>query len=316
MKPAIITENLVKIYKERSHRPIRALDGLSLEVRQGEVFGLLGRNGAGKTTLLKILTTLLTPNLGRASILGFDVVKHPLEVRRRICAVLQENAVEMFLSVEDNLITYAMFHGIPREEHRARIDRVVELFGLAEHRKQKVIDLSGGLKRRVQVAKVFMLESPVVFLDEATTGMDPLNKRTTLDAIREVARQGRTLVLTTHILQEAEELCDRIAIIDHGTCLACGDLPMIKSLAADAVDITVAVANVSAFFLQKVQQFQVLNFRHDRSTVTFTLKGRGVSALDVVSALNEIEPVLHFEVTSASLEDVFISLLDKGKRYQ
>ena len=155
--------------------------------------------------------------------MGLDVVRRSLEVRSSICVVLQENAVEVFLSVEDNLRTYARFHSIPRGGDPRRSGRVMEQFGLGEHRKQKVIDLSGGLKRRVQVAKVFMVDKPVVFLDEATTGMDPINKRATLDAIRDQARQGRTIVLTTHILQEAEELCDRIAIIDRGSVVALGD---------------------------------------------------------------------------------------------
>jgi ABC-2 type transport system ATP-binding protein len=170
---AIEAENLVKIYHVKSARPVRALDGLSLSVKQGEIFGLLGENGAGKTTLLRILTTLLHPTTGRATLMGLDVERRAYDVRKKICAVLQENAVEVFLSVEDNLTTYARFHSIPRREIGATAERVIEQFALGEFRKQKVIDLSGGLKRRVQVAKVFMVDKPVVFLDEATTGMDP-----------------------------------------------------------------------------------------------------------------------------------------------
>jgi ABC-2 type transport system ATP-binding protein len=170
---AINTENLVKIYKENSAHPVRALDNLSLSVRQGEIFGLLGENGAGKTTLLRILTTLVRPTSGRATLMGLDVSRRAYDVRKKICAVLQENAVEVYLSVEDNLKTYARFHSIPSREREARVDRAIEQFGLGENRKQKVIDLSGGLKRRVQVAKVFMVDKPVVFLDEATTGRVP-----------------------------------------------------------------------------------------------------------------------------------------------
>ncbi len=186
--PAIHVQELVKVYRGSGGKPVRALDGLTLEVRQGEIFGLLGRNGAGKTTLLRVLTTLVPPTSGSARVMGMDVQTHGLDVRRSICAVLQENAVEIFLSVDDNLATYARFQGVPRAEARRRADRALEVFGLTEYRSQKVIDLSGGLKRRVQVAKVFMADKPIVFLDEATTGMDPLNKRATLDAIREEAR--------------------------------------------------------------------------------------------------------------------------------
>ena len=241
--PAIDIRDLVKVYHPRRAEPVRALDRLSLQVGTGEIFGLLGRNGAGKTTLLRILTTLIPPTEGSASVLGFDLHRHPLEIRKRLCVVLQENAVEIFLSVVDNLATYARFHAIPRNEVSGRIERVLDQFGLTEHRNQKVNDLSGGFKRRVQVAKVFMVDKPLVFLDEATTGMDPINKRATLDAIREQARQGRTILLTTHILEEAEELCDTIAIIDRGRVVATGDLPTIKSLISAAVTGKIDVRN-------------------------------------------------------------------------
>ena len=211
---AIQARGLVKVYHARRSHPVRALDRIDLAVGRGEIFGLLGRNGAGKTTLLRILTTLIRPTEGAVSILGLDVTRHPYEVRTRICAVLQEQAVEVFLSVQDNLETFARFHGLSRAQTRARIGRAVEQFGLEEYRRQKVIDLSGGAKRRVQVAKAFMVDTPVVFLDEPTTGMDPITKRATLDAIREQAEAGRTVFLTTHILQEAEELCSTIALID------------------------------------------------------------------------------------------------------
>jgi len=189
---AIEVRNLVKVYQKRSQPPVRALEGISFDVPQGRIFGLLGPNGAGKTTTLKILTTLLPATSGSARILGYDVAAHPLEVRKNICVVLQENAAELYLSLRDNFRTYGRFHGLNWREIEVRADRVMELFGLDEYRNQKLIDLSGGLKRRLQVAKVFMVDKPVVFLDEATTGMDAINKRATIQAIREEARRGRT----------------------------------------------------------------------------------------------------------------------------
>ncbi|MGB6034309.1 MAG: ABC transporter ATP-binding protein, partial [Bacteroidota bacterium] len=238
-QPAILVRDLLKIYTKKGGQSVRALDGLSLRVEQGEIFGLLGRNGAGKTTLLRILTTLIQPTGGSASVMGLDVVKHPYEVRKQICTVLQENAVELYLSVADNLATYGRFQSIPHPEIKQRVASVLEQFGLDEYRNQKVIDLSGGLKRRVQVSKVFMVDRPVVFLDEATTGMDPISKRGTIEAIREQALLGRTIFLTTHILQEAEELCDTIAIVDRGKTIAQGNLEMIKSLSSHAFDMSI-----------------------------------------------------------------------------
>lgn len=309
---AIRALDLVKIYRGKSRNPVKALDGLNIQVARGEIFGLLGRNGAGKTTLLRVLSTLIEPTSGTAEVCGWNVVDEPYRVRQSICAVLQENAVEVFLSVLDNLGTYGRFHSIPRRQIRARAEAVMAQFGLEEYRHQKVIDLSGGLKRRVQVAKVFMVDKPVVFLDEATTGMDPVNKRATLDAIREHARQGRTILLTTHILQEAEELCDRIAIVDNGRCLVTGDLAMIKSMATRAYDINVTFERMRPEILETAGRYPLLKIRSTSTTLEMSVKGSEVSTFALLDALSRVEPIVHFEVTSASLEDVFLELLGTG----
>jgi ABC-2 type transport system ATP-binding protein len=306
---AIEVRNLVKVYRERSSAPVRALDGLSLEVRRGEIFGLLGRNGAGKTTLLRVLTTLTPPTSGEVRVMGHDVRQEPLEVRRNLCVVLQENAVELFLSVRANLETYARFHAIPRGEIRARADRAIEQFGLGEQQNQKVIDLSGGLKRRLQVAKVFMVDKPVIFLDEATTGMDPLNKRAALDAIREQTRKGRTIFLTTHILQEAEELCDSIAVIDRGRLLARGDVPAIKALAASALEVTATFEHLTPEMLELFRALPVKKFEHRNATVTMTLGGDEAETLESLARIARMGRLLHFEASSATLEDAFVELL-------
>ena len=307
--PAIHVQELVKVYRGTGGTPVRALDGLTLEVRQGEIFGLLGRNGAGKTTLLRVLTTLVPPTSGSARVMGRDVQAHGLDVRRSICAVLQENAVEIFLSVDDNLATYARFQGVPRAEARRRADRALEVFGLTEYRSQKVIDLSGGLKRRVQVAKVFMADKPLVFLDEATTGMDPLNKRATLDAIREEALRGRTIFLTTHILQEAEELCDTIAIIDHGRMVAQGDLRAITALSSRAFDMSITFDRVTESTLVDLRRFPLRKMTVQGNTIDFVVHGQEASALGILQALSSSNTIIHFEVSGASLEDVFLELL-------
>ena len=307
--PAIQVQDLVKVYRGSGGKPVRALDGLSLEVRQGEIFGLLGRNGAGKTTLLRVLTTLVPPTSGSARIMGMDVQRNGLDVRRSICAVLQENAVEIFLSVDDNLATYARFQGVPRAEAKRRADRALEVFGLTEYRSQKVIDLSGGLKRRVQVAKVFMADKPIVFLDEATTGMDPLNKRATLDAVREEALRGRTILLTTHILQEAEELCNTIAIIDRGRTVAQGDLRTITALSSRAFDMSITFGAVTDAMLADLRRFPLRKMTVQGNTVDLVVHGKEASALGILQALSAHHEIIHFEVSGASLEDVFLELL-------
>jgi ABC-2 type transport system ATP-binding protein len=307
---AVSVRDLVKVFGPATRTPIRALDGLSLEVKRGEILGLLGRNGAGKTTLLRILTTLIQPTSGFAEVWGHDVGSDPYGVRQSICAVLQENAVEIYLSVLDNLRTFARFHSIPKWDVLKRADHVMGLFGLDEYRHQRVIDLSGGLRRRVQVAKVFMVDKPVVFLDEATTGMDPIFRRATLEAIRGQAEQGRTMLLTTHMLQEAEELCDRIAIVEHGRCIATGDLPTIKAMAMQAYDVTVTFSTMRPGIIDAAKRFPLLKMNIMHTTLEFSLKASDVSTLVVLDALAKVEPIVHFEVTSASLEDVFLELLD------
>ncbi len=228
--PAIEVENLVKIYAKRNRHPIRAVDGLTLAVERGQIFGLLGPNGAGKTTTIKVLTTLLAPTAGTARVLGYDVTSNPLDVRKQICVVVQENAIELHLSVRNNFRVFGRFHGPSWAEIDKRTDRVIELFDLRSHINEKGLDLSGGLKRRVQVAKTFLIDKPIVFLDEATTGMDTFNKRTTVQAIREESRKGRTIVLTTHILDEAEALCDSVAIMNRGTLVAHGSVESVKAV--------------------------------------------------------------------------------------
>jgi ABC-2 type transport system ATP-binding protein len=302
----------VKVYKEDSPHPVRALDGLSLSVDQGKIYGLLGQNGAGKTTLLRILTTLVRPTSGTVRLMGLDVIRRGLEVRRQICTVLQENAVELYLSVEDNLHTYARFHSMPRSEIPRRAAAAIDQFGLGNHRKQKVIDLSSGLKRRVQVAKVFMVDKPVVFLDEATTGMDPINKRATLDAIREQARQGRTIFLTTHILEEADELCDTIAIIDRGKRVALGNPHAIKMLGSRVVEIRIAYEELSDEALSPLRRFPLVRLERAGGMLEVTVHANDVSPFDVLSVLGGMGRVLNLEVSGGTLEDAFIELLGTG----
>jgi ABC-2 type transport system ATP-binding protein len=232
MPNAIEVDALVKVFHPRGREPVRAVDGLSFAIPSGEIFGLLGPNGAGKTTTLRVLTTLIRPTGGRASVAGFDVVASPLEVRRRIVVVVQESAAELFLSVRDNLATFGRFHGLSGRLLKGRVEAAMEKLGLTPEASRKAMDLSGGYRRRIQVAKVFLVDTPIVFLDEFSTGMDPILKRSVMDLLRGEARGGRTIVLTTHILTEAEALCDDILIVNHGRAVARGDVETIKAMAS------------------------------------------------------------------------------------
>jgi ABC-2 type transport system ATP-binding protein len=316
---ALEVENLVKVYREsrgaflrRSSQQVRAIDGLCFQVPRGAIFGLLGPNGAGKTTLLKILSTLLRPTEGRASVEGFDVVSQPLDVRRRISMVLQETAVELLLSVRDNLLSYARFHGLDTREAARRADEVIELFALAPEVDRKVQDLSGGYRRRVQVAKVFLARTAVLFLDEFSTGMDPILKRAVMDSLRQEAARGRTIVLTTQILSEAEELCDDILILHKGRQIARGDLNALKLLSQTVYEVVITYDALPQGIETDLAALEPLRSKINGNTLELALKAEEARALDAVSSLAKRGRVLRVEISGASLEDVFVELTQKA----
>ena len=309
---ALEVDNLTKVYERHGQSPVRAVDGISFSVPRGEIFGLLGPNGAGKTTLLKVLATLLRPSSGAARIQGFDVVARPLEVRRQISMVLQETAGELFLSVRDNLLTFARFHGLHAAEARRRADIVMEKFQISSYADQKVQDLSGGSRRRVQVSKVFMIETPVVFLDEFSTGMDPILKRAVMGYLREESAKGRTIVLTTQILNEAEELCDDILIMNRGRQVARGDLNALKLLSAGVYEIVLTFDRLPETIAEDVARLAPLRSHIDDNTVEIALKVEEAQVLDIVGALSKKGRVLRVEVSGASLEDIFVELTKEG----
>jgi ABC-2 type transport system ATP-binding protein len=242
---AVKTEELTRIFRLRKRearegkREILALDRVSLEILPGELFGLLGPNGAGKTTLIKILATLLTPTSGRAFVAGVDVVENPVEVRRHINMVTGgETSGYGLLTVEENLWMFAQFYGIPSREARRRIRELLSLVGMADRAKTKVYHLSSGMRQKMNIVRGFLTEPEILFLDEPTLGLDVQTARTIRDFIRQWLwdHPNRTILLTTHDMHEAEELCDRVAIIDRGKILACAPpAELKKSLKQEAV---------------------------------------------------------------------------------
>jgi ABC-2 type transport system ATP-binding protein len=307
---AIRVDHLVKQFG-RGPTGTRAVDDLTFSIARGAIFGLLGPNGAGKTTTLRILTTLVRPTSGTATVLGHDVVGQPREVRRRIVVVIQEHAAELLLSVRDNLLTFARFHGLGGAEMRKRAERLMDDFGLRSEANRKVQDLSGGYRRRVQVAKVFMVDTPVVFLDEFSTGMDPILKRSVMSMLRQEADRGRTIVLTTQILSEAEDLCDDILIIDHGREVARGDLNALKLLTERIYEVTVTFDGPQDLD-EVLAAYRPLRVRTSQHTVHVALKDEESRALELAMALAARGRVLRLEINGASLEDIFIELTQKG----
>jgi ABC-2 type transport system ATP-binding protein len=305
---ALEVHNLVKVYQPHGKNPVRAVDGMTFQVSRGVIFGLLGPNGAGKSTLLRMLTTLTQPTEGTASILGFDVVKKPLDVRRRICSVIQETAVELLLSVKDNLLTYAWFQGLDRTAANRRANSLIEEFQLDSEVDRKVQDLSGGFRRRVQVAKIFMVGTPVLFLDEFSTGMDPILKRQVMNLLRAEVEKGRTIILTTQVLSEAEELCDDILIVNQGKQIARGDLNELKRLSEGVYDISLAYDKLPETIQSEVAVLNPIRHTIEANTVELTLKIDEHRIMEIVTALARDRHVLRVEIHGASLEDIFVEL--------
>ena len=198
-----------------------AVKGVSFQVHHGEVFGLLGPNGAGKSTLIRIMTTLMPPTSGTAVINGFDVTKQADSVRRSIGVIPQAMTTDLELSVEENLLIFAKLYGVPRDTRTRLISELLEAVELTEWRDKQVRQLSGGMRRRVEIARGLVHEPRVFFLDEPTTGLDPVSRTNVWDMIRRIKQErDLTVLITTHYMDEADKLCDRIAIVDHGELVA------------------------------------------------------------------------------------------------
>jgi ABC-2 type transport system ATP-binding protein len=214
---AVSVRELVKRYPKAT---VNAVDGVSFEVARGEVFGLLGPNGAGKTTTVGVLTTRVLPTGGSASVAGVDVVQHPVQARSRLAVIPQRSNLDRSLSIRDNLVFHAAYHGVSARERGRRADELLEQFGLLDRAKVKPDLFSGGQAQRVMVARALMHDPEVLFLDEPSTGLDPAARLFLWDRLRELRDRGVTLVLTTHDMDEAAELADRVGIMDHGKLLA------------------------------------------------------------------------------------------------
>ncbi|MFI8232638.1 ABC transporter ATP-binding protein [Streptomyces sp. NPDC085900] len=217
MSDAVTVSELVKRYHPRAPA---AVDGLSFTVERGEVFGLLGPNGAGKSTTVSVLTTRMLPTSGRCLLFGTDVVAQPTRAKRLLAVVPQRQNLDRSLDVRQNLLFHARYHGIGRDERTARAAELLDLMGLTDQAGQRVERLSGGQAQRVVIARALMHAPKVLFLDEPSTGLDPQSRLFLHERIRELRERGVTVVLTTHDMEEAEHLSDRVGIVDHGRLLA------------------------------------------------------------------------------------------------
>lgn len=305
----ITVENLSKKYGT-----VKAVDNISMSVKRGLVFGFLGPNGAGKSTTIKLLTTLIQPSNGSLSILGINAIKEPLKVRHKIGVVLQQPSYEPTLTVERSLEKYGMMWNVPKSERKIRVETLLRDFDLVEIRKKRNEDLSIGQRRRVQVAREFMHDMDLLFLDEPTVGLDPSARRKLLDYLKNKVKTGLTIFFTTHILTEAEYLCDEVAIIDKGKILAIDTPEALKNRFGKEKTIKIHLLKNQ----QKINSLLSgipdckIDF-HTGTNITIHSKQSELVLMKILKILNEngIE-IDDLSAVPTNLEEIFLKMVEEN----
>ena len=304
--PVIVAKNLTKKFDK-----FTAVSKLSLSINEGEIFGLLGPNGAGKTTTLSMLSTLLPQTEGSASVNGFDIAREASKVRQSIGFVFQDPSSDDLLTGRENLYLHALMYGVDMRHADKKMDEVLKLVNLTDKQNQRMRTYSGGMRRRLELARGLLHEPKVLFLDEPTLGLDPQTRENLWGYIKKLSREKKvTIIITTHYMEEADMLCDRLAIIDHGKIVAL-DTPanLKKLLGGDVVKLRVNRPNLSAVkklkFVKKVKQ--------DGDAVTLTVQDAGKHLQEILRRIGNVESV---ESRVPTLNDVFIHFTGNEIREQ
>jgi ABC-2 type transport system ATP-binding protein len=313
--------DLVKRYPRRAEN---AVDGMSFTVEPGEIFGLLGPNGAGKSTTVGVLTTRIRPTSGRAIVAGVDVLAHPVAARAVIGVVPQRNNLDRSLSIRHNLIFHATYHGVSYGAAKHRADELLAAFGLAGRMEDKPDVYSGGESQRVMIARALMHDPAVLFLDEPTTGLDPVARLFVWDRVRELRGRGTTVVLTTHNMEEAEALADRVGIVDHGRLLTLGSpQALVGTLPGSAtLEVTVAIPGDAGPLASALKALTAVNQAEIIGADDETARIRLYVAADpapLIPAVSDVIRSVGGRVTQVgigtpSLEDVFLQLTGRTLR--
>jgi ABC-2 type transport system ATP-binding protein len=318
---AIQTMNLRRVYTVRSRgkvvKSINALDGVTLTVKRGEIFGLLGRNGAGKTTLIKILTTLLAPTSGQAIVNGLDVTRQVLPIRQRIAMVSGgEQSGYGILTVREQLWMFAQFYGVPSREAHRRIDELLEAVGMADQANQKIYALSTGMRQRINLCRALVSDPEILFLDEPTVGLDVEASRAVREYVRSWMQQNprRTVLLTTHYMFEADELCDHVAVIHNGQIVAQGTTGDLKRDLQANARFQLAMAEWMPTFVERLQETEgvievKVEKRSDRVELYLSLCSEELIAPALVLLSEVGGRILALRRIEPTLEEAFVRLV-------
>jgi ABC-2 type transport system ATP-binding protein len=321
--PAVSVQALYKTYPgTRKSPPVEAVKGISFEVETGEFFGLLGPNGAGKSTTLGCITTLVRPTSGRVLIDGIDVSQNPAEAKRRIAVVPQTRNLDRELTVREILTYHGRYFGLPAAERESRATRLLEELHIADKAQAKPLTLSGGQQQRVMIARALMHDPKVLLLDEPTTGLDPQARRLLWDTLRELHSRGLTIILTTHYMEEADRLCKRLAIVDHGKILTSDTPAALKQTlpGGQILDLWIKTPDSLGPLLAPIpgvlghEELEVEE-KDGTSRLRVFLEPRDGVLDEILHAVREKGGALHHvSLTTPSLEDLYIHLTGKELR--
>ena len=305
-------DHITKVFQERN-RKVTAVDGISLDVYRGEIFGLLGPNGAGKSTLIRILTTLIRPTSGTASVGTYNITTEPEKIRSIIGVCPQNSTLDVELSAYDNLEFYGKLENVPDEILPDRIWELLEMSGLSDRAAMKVQTFSGGMRRKLEIVRAFIHKPLILFLDEPTIGLDPEARHEVWQQIAKLNAQNTTIILTTHYMDEAEKLCGRIAFVDRGRLIALDTMENLRKLIPAGDLIEIGVMKMDGRVVDAIREnslVNAVNVLEQKVTISAT---NGSSLLPALLGIFErfSLPIISISIRTPSLEDVFIYLTGK-----
>jgi len=301
---------------KKSFDTVDALKGISFNIPKGECYGLLGPNGAGKTTTISIMSTMIKPDNGEIIIAGYNLQTNPLDCKKNIGVVTQEIALYNELSAYDNLLFWGGMYNIPGKELKVHIDETLGLLGLTDRKNDKVKTYSGGMKRRINIGTALLHKPKILFMDEPTVGIDPQSRNLIFEVVEKLHREGTIIIYTTHYMEEAERLCDRIGIIDNGEIIAQGTLNELRSLGSMKESVVISYTNLTDELYNKIEK-EWKDLQRFEDTIHFYSMNIQGDLSKIIIMCNSIGlDIRHIELQKINLETVFLSLTGKKLRDQ